>query len=52
MHIYKILKNDTEEFTYRAATGKKTHVPQCSLQQYLQQLEHGSNLDFHRQMNG
>ena len=24
---------------------KKTHVPQCSLQYYLQWLEHGSNLD-------
>ena len=31
---------------------KKTHVPQCSLQQYLQQLGHGSNLDVHWQMNG
>ena len=27
-------------------------VPQCSLQHCLQQLEHGSNLDVHRQMNG
>ena len=24
MHMYKILKNDTEEFTYTAATEKKT----------------------------
>ena len=31
---------------------KKTHVSHCSLQHYLQQLEHGSNLDAHRQMNG
>ena len=31
---------------------KKTHIPQCSLQHYLQQLEHGSNLDVHLQMNG
>ena len=31
---------------------KKTHVSHCSLQHYLQQLEHGSNLDAHRQMSG
>ena len=31
---------------------KQTHVTQCLLQQYLQQLEHGSNLDVHQQMNG
>ena len=31
---------------------KKTHVSHCSLQHYLQQPEHGSNLDVHRQMNG
>ena len=31
---------------------KKTHAAQCSLQHYLQQLEHGSNLDVHQQMNG
>ena len=30
----------------------KRHVSHCSLQHYLQQLEHGSNLDVHRQMNG
>ena len=30
---------------------KKTHVSHCSLQHYLQWLEHGSNLDVHRQMN-
>ena len=28
---------------------KDTHT-QCSLQPYLQQLEHGSNLNTHRQM--
>ena len=26
---------------------KKTHVARCSLQHYLRQLEHGSNLDAH-----
>ena len=31
---------------------KKTHVPQCSMQHYLQELGHGSNLDVHWQMNG
>ena len=31
---------------------KETRVPQRSLQHYLQQLEHGSNLDVHWQMNG
>ena len=31
---------------------KETHVPQCSLQHYLQYLGHGSNLDVHWQMNG
>ena len=31
---------------------KKTHASHCSLQHYLQQLEHGSNLDVHQQMNG
>ena len=29
---------------------KKTHVSHCSLHHCLQQLEHGSNLDVHRQM--
>ena len=31
---------------------EKTHVPHCSLQHYLQYLEHGSTLDVHQQMNG
>ena len=31
---------------------KKTHVSHCSLQHYLQQLEHGSNLDVHLHVNG
>ena len=32
-------------YTLRKTELKKTHVPQCSLQHYLQQLGHGSNLD-------
>ena len=31
---------------------EKIHVSHCPLQHYLQELEHGSNLDVHRQMNG
>ena len=31
---------------------EKNHVPQCSLQYYLQQLEHGINLNVHQQING
>ena len=31
---------------------KKIHVPQCSLQHYLQQPRHGSNLNAHQRMNG
>ena len=31
---------------------KKTHASHFSLQHYLQQLGHGSNLDVHQQMNG
>ena len=31
---------------------KETHVSHCSLQHYLQRLEHGRNLDAHRHMNG
>ena len=31
---------------------KKTHVSHCSLQHYLQWLEHGRNLDVHQQTNG
>ena len=30
---------------------KKTHISHCSLQHYLQQLEHGNNLDVHQQMD-
>ena len=39
-------------YTLRKPKVKKTHVSHCSLQHYLQQLEHGSNLDVHQQMNG
>ena len=31
---------------------KKIHILQCSLQHYLQQLGHGSNVDVHQQTNG
>jgi len=30
---------------------KKTHLPQCPLQHYLQKSEYGSNIDVHQQMN-
>ena len=33
-------------------TKTETYVSHCSLQHYLQQLEHGSNLDVHQEMNG
>ena len=39
-------------YTLRKSWLKKTCIPQCSLQCYLQQLGHGSNLDVHQQMNG
>ena len=31
---------------------KKIHVPQCSLEHYLQSPGHGSNLNVHQQRNG
>ena len=34
-------------YTLRKQKLKKTHPSHCSLQHYLQQLEHGSNLDAH-----
>ena len=43
---------ENPEYTLRKPKVKKTHVSQCSLQHYLKKLEHGSNLDAHRQMNG
>ena len=39
-------------FTPRKPELKETRVPQCSLQQCIQQLGHGSLLDVHWQMNG
>ena len=41
----------TQAYTLRKPKLKKTHVSHYSLQHYLQQLEHGSNLDVHQQMN-
>ena len=38
-------------YTLRKPELKKTHIPQCSLQHYLQQLGHGSNLEVHQQVN-
>ena len=37
-------------YTLRKPKLRKTHVSHCSLQHYLQQLEHGSNLDVHQQI--
>ena len=37
---------------YPETTIIQSHVPQCSLQHYLQEPGHGSNLSIHRQMNG
>ena len=47
----------TQEYHYwtynlRKPQFQKTHIPQCSLQQYLQQPGHGSNLNVHQQING
>ena len=39
-------------FVYGVRECSKNHVPQCSLQLYLQKPGHGSNLSVHRQMNG
>ena len=36
-----------QAYTLRKPGLKKTHVSHCSLKHYLQQLEHGSNLDVH-----
>ena len=36
----------------RKSYFEKIHEPQCSLQHYLQQPGHGSNLNVHQQMNG
>ena len=37
-------QSHSQAYALRKPKLKKTHVPQCSLQHYLQQLEHGSNL--------
>ena len=39
-------------YTLRQPKFKKGYVPQCSLQYYLKQPGHGSNLSVHQQMNG
>ena len=39
-------------YILRKPEFKKSHVPQCSLQLYLQQPGHGSSLSVHQQMNG
>ena len=39
-------------YTLRKPKLKKTHVSHCFLQHYLKKIEHGSNLDVIRQMNG
>ena len=39
-----------QAYTRRKPKSKKTHVSRCSLQHYLQQLEHGSNLDVQQQI--
>ena len=46
-----IQQSHSQAYTLRKPKLKKTHVSHCSLQHYLQQLEHGSNLDVHRQMD-
>ena len=45
-------QSHSQAYTLRKPKLKKTHVSHGSLQHYLQQLEHGSNLDVHRQMTG
>ena len=45
-------QSHSQAYTLRKPKLKKTHVLHCSLQHYLEQLEHGSNLDVHQQMNG
>ena len=39
------------EYTLRKPELKETRVPKCSLQHYLQQPGHGSNLNVHQQRN-
>ena len=42
----------SQAYTLKKPKLKKTYVPHCSLQHDLQQLEHRSKLNVHRQMNG
>ena len=46
------LSNPTSRHALRKPKLKKKHVSQCSLKHYVQQWEHGSNLDVHWQING
>ena len=59
--VWRFLKNLKIELPYdlvihfwpyirRNTWFKRIHAPQCSLQHYLQQPRHGSNLNVHRQM--
>ena len=43
-------QSHSQAYTQRKPKLKKTHVSHCSLQHYLQQLEHGSNLDVQQQI--
>ena len=45
-------QSHSQAYTLKKPKLKETHVSHCSLEHSLQQLEHGSNLDVHRQMNG
>ena len=45
-------QSHSQAYTLRKPKLKRTHVSHCSLQHCLQQLEHRSNLDVHRQMSG
>ena len=38
-------QSQSQAYTWRKPKLRKTHVSHCSLQHYLQQLEHGSKLD-------
>ena len=43
-------QSHSQAYTLRKPKLKQTHVSHCSLKHYLQQLEHGSNLDVHQQI--
>ena len=49
---HMILQSHYQAHTLRKPKLKRTHVSHLSLQHCLQQLEHGNNIDIHRQMNG